>query len=61
MRIRNLARKFYFLNDLSITNHLPYIKLNQGYDIIMIMKNIHIFAENYNYDLNEQVCIFFNL
>ena len=43
---------------LSLTdNHLPMGSLNQGLDVLQIMRNIHIFVARYNYNLNQQFFI----
>lgn len=36
-------------------NRLPHMSVDQGLDVLMIMRNINLFAANYCYDLNEQV------
>ena len=35
-------------------NHLPMGCLDQGLDILQIMRNIDIFVRRYNYNLNQQ-------
>lgn len=41
--------------DLSLAeNHLPMGSLDQGLDILQIMRNVHIFVSRYNYNLNQQ-------
>ena len=36
---------------------LPPQTLEQGLDVLEMMRNIHIFTAGYNYDINTQVCI----
>lgn len=50
--MRNLANDKYALN--LADNHLPMGSLNQGLDILQIMRNIKIFVARYNYNLNQQ-------
>lgn len=52
-KMRQLAMHRYGLE--FAPTKLPYMTIDQGLDVLMIMKNIHIFVTNYNYDLNEQV------
>lgn len=35
-------------------NHLPMGCLDQGLDVLQIMRNIHVFVARYNYNLNQQ-------
>jgi WASH complex subunit 7 len=35
--------------------HLPSQTLEQGLDVLEIMRNIHIFVSRYNYNLNNQI------
>ena len=51
--MRNLAQQKYAL-DL-IEAHLPSQTLEQGLDVLEIMRNIHIFVSHYMYNLNNQV------
>jgi len=53
--MRNLASEKYGL-DLTEA-HLPGQTLEQGIDILQIMRFIHIFVQRYNYNLNNQVFI----
>ena len=40
-------------------SHLPSGTLEQGLDVLQILRNIHMFVERYNYNLNNQVrCCF---
>lgn len=50
--MRNLANDKYGLS-LS-DNHLPMGSLDQGLDVLQIMRNIQIFVARYNYNLNQQ-------
>ena len=53
--MRNLASIKY---GLSLTEvHLPGQTLEQGLDVLEIMRNIHIFVSKYNYNLNNQIFI----
>jgi len=36
-------------------NHLPMGELDQGIDILKIMRNIHMFVKRFNYNQNQQV------
>lgn len=35
-------------------NHLPMGSLDQGLDVLQIMRNIDVFVRRYNYNLNQQ-------
>lgn len=48
----SLAEEKYGLK--LVDNHLPMGSLDQGLDILAIMRNIHIFVRRYNYNLNQQ-------
>ncbi|CAK4616836.1 unnamed protein product [Aphanomyces euteiches] len=50
--MRQLANDKYGLH--LAENHLPMGSLDQGLDILQIMRNIHIFVSRYNYNLNQQ-------
>lgn len=50
--MRNLANDKYRLS--LADNHLPMGSLDQGLDILQIMRNIQIFVARYNYNLNQQ-------
>eukprot|EP00742_Colponemidia_sp_Colp-10_P007056 GILJ01007574.1.p1 GENE.GILJ01007574.1~~GILJ01007574.1.p1 ORF type:complete len:1186 (+),score=205.74 GILJ01007574.1:74-3559(+) len=53
--MRNLAREKY---GLSLTEvHLPGQTLEQGLDVLEIMRNIHIFVSRYHYNLHNQIFI----
>eukprot|EP01132_Coremiostelium_polycephalum_P005975 gene5975-7444_t len=53
--MRNMAFYKYGLNLVEV--HLPGATLEQGLDILEIMRNIHIFVSRYNYNLNNQIFI----
>mmetsp|Transcript_32874 Transcript_32874/g.82567 ORF Transcript_32874/g.82567 Transcript_32874/m.82567 type:complete len:1186 (-) Transcript_32874:28-3585(-) len=53
--MRNLAKEKYGL-DL-IQPHLPGQTLEQGLDILMIMRNIHVFVNRYSYNLNNEIFV----
>lgn len=53
--MRKLAEDRYDLHLAEV--HLPGQSLEQGVDILEIMRNIHIFVTNYYYNLNTQVFI----
>merc|ERR1711967_106136 len=53
--MRNLAEERYGL--VFTETHLPGQTLEQGLDVLEIMRNIHIFVAHYNYNLNTQVFI----
>lgn len=53
--MRNLAREMY---GLELTeSHLPSKTLNQGLDILEVMRKIQTFVTLYNYNLNNQIFI----
>eukprot|EP01137_Pigoraptor_chileana_P013132 Opistho-2@66313 len=53
--MRNLAAEKYGLDLTEV--HLPSQTLEQGLDVLEIMRNIHIFVAKYNYNLNNQVFV----
>eukprot|EP00009_Paramoeba_aestuarina_P010720 CAMPEP_0201541928 /NCGR_PEP_ID=MMETSP0161_2-20130828/71743_1 /ASSEMBLY_ACC=CAM_ASM_000251 /TAXON_ID=180227 /ORGANISM="Neoparamoeba aestuarina, Strain SoJaBio B1-5/56/2" /LENGTH=940 /DNA_ID=CAMNT_0047949507 /DNA_START=515 /DNA_END=3337 /DNA_ORIENTATION=- len=53
--MRNLARDKYGLVLTEV--HLPGQTLEQGLDVLEIMRNIHIFVHRFYYNLNNQVFI----
>jgi len=53
--MRNLASIKYGLDLTEV--HLPGQTLEQGLDVLEIMRNIHIFVSKYNYNLNNQIFI----
>eukprot|EP01114_Cavostelium_apophysatum_P015887 TRINITY_DN4419_c1_g1_i1.p1 TRINITY_DN4419_c1_g1~~TRINITY_DN4419_c1_g1_i1.p1 ORF type:complete len:1166 (-),score=413.58 TRINITY_DN4419_c1_g1_i1:31-3102(-) len=53
--MRNLAQEKYGLK--MIEAHLPGQTLEQGIDVLEIMRNIHIFVQKYYYNLNNQIFV----
>lgn len=53
--MRNLAYQKYKLELMEV--HLPGQTLEQGVDVLELMRNIHIFVANYYYNLNTQIFI----
>lgn len=53
--MRFLAERKYSLE--TVDDHLPTQTLDQGLDVLEIMRNIHIFVARYNYNLNNQVFV----
>ena len=53
--MRNLAKEKYGLQLMEV--HLPGQTLEQGVDVLEIMRNIHIFTDSYNYNLNNQIFV----
>lgn len=53
--MRNLAKHKYGL--VTVEAHLPSQTLEQGLDVLEIMRNIHVFVANYLYNLNNQIFI----
>eukprot|EP00003_Mantamonas_plastica_P021923 TRINITY_DN3625_c0_g1_i4.p1 TRINITY_DN3625_c0_g1~~TRINITY_DN3625_c0_g1_i4.p1 ORF type:complete len:1053 (-),score=451.78 TRINITY_DN3625_c0_g1_i4:39-3197(-) len=53
--MRNLALEKYGLKMAEV--FLPGATLEQGLDVLEIMRNIHIFVAKYNYNLNNQIFI----
>ena len=54
--MKNMAEQKYKLSLLE--SHLPSQTLEQGLDVLEIMRNIHVFVSRYLYNLNNQVCGF---
>lgn len=52
-QMRTLAAERYNLH--FIKNHLPYMGIDQGLDLLRIVTNLATFVSNFNYDFNEQV------
>ena len=50
-----MAEQKYKLSLLE--SHLPSQTLEQGLDVLEIMRNIHVFVSRYLYNLNNQVRI----
>jgi len=53
--MRNLALAKYGLNLQPV--HLPGQTLEQGVDILIIMRKIHVFTSGYSYNLNNQIFV----
>jgi WASH complex subunit 7 len=53
--MRNLAHDKYDL--VLMETHLPAQTLEHGLDVLEIMRNIHVFARNYTYNLNQQIFV----
>lgn len=41
----------------TVDDHLPAQTLEQGLDVLEIMRNIHVFVSNYVYNLNQQIFV----
>ena len=53
--MRNLARENFGL--VIGDSHLPLGSLNQGLDVLQIVRNIHLFVARYNYNMNAQIFV----
>lgn len=53
--MRILAKQKFHLE--STEDHLPTQTLEQGLDVLEIMRNIHLFVSNYSYNLNNQIFV----
>eukprot|EP00300_Choanocystis_sp_HF-7_P018300 c20000_g1_i1.p1 GENE.c20000_g1_i1~~c20000_g1_i1.p1 ORF type:complete len:1160 (+),score=330.55 c20000_g1_i1:1-3480(+) len=53
--MRNLAQQKYGLELTEV--YLPGATLEQGLDVLEIMRNIHIFVAKYHYNLNNQIFV----
>ncbi|XP_065176385.1 WASH complex subunit 4-like [Sycon ciliatum] len=53
--MRHLAEQKYNLR--MAEPHLPSQTLEQGLDVLEIMRNIHVFVARYNYNLNNQIFV----
>eukprot|EP00111_Clytia_hemisphaerica_P017411 TCONS_00051483-protein len=53
--MRNLASQKYGLDMMEA--HLPSQTLEQGLDVLGIMRNIHVFVAKYSYNLNNQIFV----
>ncbi|CAI8002431.1 WASH complex subunit 4 [Geodia barretti] len=53
--MRSLAEEKYGL--VMMEPHLPSATLEQGLDVLEIMRNIHVFVANYSYNLNNQIFV----
>lgn len=54
-QMRILAKQKFQLD--SVEDFLPTQTLEQGLDVLEIMRNIHLFVSNYYYNLNNQIFI----
>jgi WASH complex subunit 7 len=53
--MRHLARENFGL--VIGDSHLPLGSLNQGLDVLQIVRNIHVFVTRYNYNMNAQIFV----
>lgn len=53
--MRRLAQKKYML--CTVDDHLPTQTLDQGIDVLQIMRNIHLFVSRFTYNLNNQIFV----
>ncbi|XP_056000960.1 WASH complex subunit 4-like isoform X5 [Ostrea edulis] len=53
--MKNMAQQKYALNLLE--SYLPSQTLEQGLDVLEIMRNIHVFVSRYMYNLNNQIFV----
>lgn len=53
--MRQLADKRFGLS--TVEDHLPVQTLEQGLDVLEIMRNIQVFTAGYNYNMNNQVFV----
>lgn len=53
--MRAVAKRKFHLT--TVEDHLPTQTLEQGLDVLEIMRNIHVFVSNYLYNLNNQIFI----
>jgi WASH complex subunit 7 len=53
--MRNIAEQKYGL--MLLEPHLPSATLEQGLDVLEIMRNINFFVSNYCYNLNNQIFV----
>ena len=53
--MRHLARENFGL--IIGDSHLPLGSLNQGLDVLQIVRNIHVFVTRYNYNMNAQIFV----
>lgn len=53
--MRSMARQRYGLT--TVEAHLPSQTLEQGLDVLEIMRNIHVFVSRYYYNLNNQIFV----
>ena len=48
---------FAYLQAQTVDDHLPAQTLEQGLDVLEIMRNIHVFVSHYLYNLNHQIFV----
>lgn len=53
--MRRLAQRKYYLE--TVDDHLPTQTLDQGIDVLQIMRHIHLFVSRFNYNLNNQIFV----
>lgn len=53
--MRSLAAHKY--EAVTVEDHLPAQTLEQGLDVLEIMRNIHVFVSQYTYNLNNQIFV----
>lgn len=53
--MRRLAQRKYLLD--TVDDHLPTQTLDQGIDVLQIMRNIHHFVSRFTYNLNNQIFV----
>eukprot|EP00299_Pterocystis_sp_00344_P018480 c9221_g1_i1.p1 GENE.c9221_g1_i1~~c9221_g1_i1.p1 ORF type:complete len:1167 (-),score=295.14 c9221_g1_i1:59-3418(-) len=53
--MRNLAQEKFGLQLTGV--YLPGATLEQGLDVLVIMRNIHVFVSKYHYNLNNQIFV----
>ncbi|XP_069101114.1 WASH complex subunit 4-like isoform X2 [Argopecten irradians] len=53
--MKNMAEQKYGL--VMVESHLPSQTLEQGLDVLEIMRNIHVFVSKYLYNLNNQIFV----
>ena len=46
-----------FFQAQTVDDHLPAQTLEQGLDVLEIMRNIHVFVSHYLYNLNHQIFV----
>lgn len=54
-QMRQLAERKYEIE--TVDDHLPTQTLEQGIDVLQIMRNIHLFVSHFHYNLNNQIFI----
>lgn len=53
--MRYVAKRKFHLD--TVEDHLPTQTLEQGLDVLEIMRNFHLFVSNYLYNLNNQIFV----